>query len=165
MLNKRGLRYIVLPLKTQCSLLVLSKQFFSPPYWLSVGAGEFQYSGVFSLTACFSFFLFLNPGNTQSLFTDERCEGFCVEQRQKRNRKSEEQRVVTAEMRCVCEGSSELPPSSLAIAAPLFAFCPSPAPARSSGSHSGAAGDARAPALSTGPRPDRHRCTGRSLSA
>lgn len=67
----------------------------------------------------------------------------------------------------VCEGSgsSELPPSSLAIAALLFASCPGPGPGRSLRSRSGAAGGARAPAPSTAPRPARRRCPGQSLSA
>lgn len=65
----------------------------------------------------------------------------------------------------MCEGSVELPPSSLAIAALLVASCPWPAPGRSSGSRSGAAGDVRAPAPSTGPRPARRHCPGQSPSA
>ncbi len=62
-------------------------------------------------------------------------------------------------------GQRRAPPSSLAIAALLFAFWPSLAPGRSSGSRSAAAGDARAPAPSMGLRLDRRHCPGQSPSA
>lgn len=63
--------------------------------------------------------------------------------------------------RALCEFS----PSSHAIAAPLFASWPSPAPGRSSESRSGTAGGVRAPAPSRGHRPARRHCPGLSLSA
>lgn len=65
----------------------------------------------------------------------------------------------------VCEGSIELPTSSIAIATLLVASYSGPAPGRSSRSRSGAAGDARAPAPSTEPRSAHRRCPDPSLSA
>lgn len=66
---------------------------------------------------------------------------------------------------CVCEASKKLPPSSLAIAALLVAFCPLSGPGRSSGSRSGVAVDVHALAPSTGLHPARHHCLGQSPSA
>lgn len=65
----------------------------------------------------------------------------------------------------LCEGSAELPTSSIAIATLLVASYPGLAPGRSSRSRCGAAGDARAPAPSTGPRSAHRRCPDPSLNA
>lgn len=93
-------------------------------------------------------------------------QGFCAEDQQKRDRKSEAQRECQLEevFVCLCVWGQQRAPSSLAIAAHPFAFCPLPAPVHSSGSRSGASGDARAPAPSTA-RPALHHCPGQSLSA
>lgn len=88
-LSNRALRYIFIPFKTQCSPLVRSEIVgFFPPYWLSVGAGKFQYSSVFWVTVgqhfqhVFPLLLFLKSGITQSVFMNERCEVFVLKEQQ-----------------------------------------------------------------------------------
>lgn len=145
---------------------------FLPLYWLSVGAGKFHYSGVFfscdSGTTCFQHVfplsLFLNPGITQSVFMDERSESFVLSINKRERGRVRNRGVWQLEEVCVW-GQQRAPPSSLAIAALLFASCPLPDSGHSSGSRSGAAAGARAPAPSTGPRPARHHCPGLSPSA
>lgn len=146
------------------------------PYWLSVGSGKFQYSGVFfSVTVgqhVSSMFL-LSPSyylqvshSLSSRMRGVRCLCWTTTEETEEEwggegRNSWRGRGGGGGVR----GQRRAPSSSLAIAARLFASCPWPAPGRSSGSRSGAAGGGRAPAPSTGPRPARRHCPGQSLSA
>lgn len=135
--------------------------FFFTSFWLSVGAGKLQYRGVFSVTVgphgpnISSFLPLPNSGISQSVFT--RSVRFLCWRPMKGKEEAWRGRAVW--------GQLWAPPSSLAIAAPLSASWPSPAPGHSSGSHSEASEAARAPDPSTGSRPALRHCPGQSPSA
>lgn len=124
--------------------------FFFTSFWLSVGAGKLQYRGVFPLS------LFLTRVSP-SLSSRRRSVRFLCWRPTKGKEEAWRGRAVW--------GQLWAPPSSLAIAAPLSASWPSPAPGHSSGSHSEASEAARAPDPSTGSRPALRHCPGQSPSA